>query len=169
MTDSPSNVVVRPAVAADEPSLRHLYDEFHAFHARRIPDRLLVPSSAAAEHGSFTTAIHEILAADDATLLVAEMDGIVIGFAQIDMREDEASQYKPGRRYGHLQSLAVTEASRRRGVGALLLRDAEHWARERGATEIRSDVWEFAGGPIRFYEQAGYQTLRRTLVKRTSV
>jgi GNAT superfamily N-acetyltransferase len=42
---------------------------------------------------------------------------------------------------------------------------AEAWARERGATELRLDAWEFAAGPLPFYESLGYQTIKRTLVK----
>jgi hypothetical protein len=34
-----------------------------------------------------------------------------------------------------------------------------------GASEMRLDVWEFAAGPLEFYERLGYRTLRRALVR----
>jgi GNAT superfamily N-acetyltransferase len=40
----------------------------------------------------------------------------------------------------------------------------EGWAKERGASEIRLETWEFPDGPLSFYEQMGYQTLKRTMV-----
>jgi hypothetical protein len=30
---------------------------------------------------------------------------------------------------------------------------------------MKLDVWEFDAGPTRFYEQVGYRTLKRTLVR----
>jgi GNAT superfamily N-acetyltransferase len=69
------------------------------------------------------------------------------------------------RTYGHLQSLIVTEAARARGVGQRLLQAAEAWAGARGASELQLSCWEFAAGPLGFYEGAGYRTLTRTLVR----
>jgi GNAT superfamily N-acetyltransferase len=162
----PTRATVRPATATDIPTLRRLYDEFHAFHVRGVPDRLLLPDDPQDE-ASFGELIEEILTNPNATLLVAEADGEPVGLAEIYVRDEEASPYQPGRRYAHLQSLAVTEASRRAGIGALLLSEAEAWAGERDVTEMRTDVWEFSEGPMPFYERAGYETLRRTLIKRS--
>jgi GNAT superfamily N-acetyltransferase len=162
-----SDARVRPATAADIPVLRRLYDEFHAFHVRGVPERLLLPVEPQ-DDAKFVELIVEVLADERAMLLVAESDGQIVGLAEMYVRDDEASPYKPGQRYGHVQSLAVTEASRRHGIGVLLLREAETWASGQGASEIRTDVWEFAESPLPFYEQAGYQTLRRTLIKRSS-
>jgi diamine N-acetyltransferase len=50
------------------------------------------------------------------------------------------------------------------GLGRLLVEVAQQWARERGATEMQLDIWEFAAGPLHFYERLGYRTLKRHLV-----
>ena len=50
-------------------------------------------------------------------------------------------------------------------LGLQLVEAAQRWARQKGATEIKLDVWEFDAGPLRFYEKAGYRTLKRTLIK----
>lgn len=157
----------RPATLMDVPALRRLYDEFHLFHVRGVPDRLLVPAEPQ-DDGRFRDSIATILGDEHAMLLVAETDGQLVGFAEIYLRDEDASPYRPGRRYAHLQSLAVTEASRRGGIGVRLLHRAEEWAFDQGASEIRTDVWEFDDGPLPFYERDGYSTLRRTLVKRRS-
>jgi GNAT superfamily N-acetyltransferase len=44
--------------------------------------------------------------------------------------------------------------------------EAETWARERGAEEMRLDIWEFDDGPLTFYEKRGYGTVRREMVRR---
>jgi GNAT superfamily N-acetyltransferase len=59
----------------------------------------------------------------------------------------------------------VDERFRGRGVGAWLMETAQEWARERGAFEMRLEIWEFEAGPLRFYERCGYRTLRRMLVR----
>jgi GNAT superfamily N-acetyltransferase len=70
------------------------------------------------------------------------------------------------RRYALLQSLAVTEAHRRHGLGLQLMAVAERWAREQGASEMEIAVWEFPEGPLPFYERLGYTTRKRTLSRR---
>jgi GNAT superfamily N-acetyltransferase len=144
--------------------LRPLYDESHEFHVEGVPGRLLIPTEPL-DSATFAEAIQRILADDRATLLVAEEAQDVLGFAEMYLRDDDPSPYAPARRYAHLQSLAVTSVRRRRGVEDRLLAAAEQWAIEQGASEIRTDVWEFEAGPLPFYERAGYRTLRRTIVK----
>jgi len=41
---------------------------------------------------------------------------------------------------------------------------AQQWAREKGAAEMRLDVWEFNQETIRFYVNMGFKTLKRSLV-----
>lgn len=159
-----TDVRVRPAEAADEAQLQRLYAEFHAFHVRGVPDRLLIPSEAP-DPEVFAAAVREIIENEGSTILVAQRNDQVIGLAEVYVRQDEPTQYRPGRRHGHLQSLAIAESGRRHGVGTLLLEAAEAWAAEWGATELQTDLWEFDAGPLEFYTKAGYATIRRTLVK----
>jgi GNAT superfamily N-acetyltransferase len=65
--------------------------------------------------------------------------------------------------YAGLQSVIVTKAFRRRGLGSLLVQVVWRWAEGRGAEEVRLDSWEFEAAPLRFYEERGYRTLRRTM------
>ena len=80
------------------------------------------------------------------------------------MRQDEAHPLRVAYRFGYLQSLIVSAAFRAQGLGRLLVEAAQQWARERGATEMQVDIWEFAAGPLHFYERLGYRTLIRHLV-----
>jgi GNAT superfamily N-acetyltransferase len=113
-------------------------------------------------------ALVNLLDAPDAALYVAETAGVVIGLAEVYLREDATDPATIAHRYGYLQSLMVTAQSRGHGAGAGLMAAAARWARERGADEMRLNTWELAGGPLAFYERLGYQTLRRTLVRRLS-
>jgi GNAT superfamily N-acetyltransferase len=156
---------VRVAGPTDRAVLCRLFYEFHQFHVRGVPDRLA--SLGDFDSGDWTelsAAVDAILADEDAVLLVADSAGRVVGMAEVHYREDQPSPARIAHRYGHLQSLMVLEGLRHRGIGTLLLRAAEDWARARGATEMQLDIWEFADGPLGFYEGAGYQVMRRSMV-----
>ena len=156
--------VIRKAHMDDMDALSRLYKEFHDFHVRSFPDRLVRSDS------SFGVEQHEeikkIIENDDAVILVAEVDNQLVGLGEAYMREDKRSPLSIPHKYGYLQSLSVTEAFRGRDIGTRLLEAIEQWSKKRGATEIRLDVWEFKEGPARFYGKYGYRTLRRTMVRK---
>ncbi len=168
---APSNVIdpitVRAAEERDFPALCRLYVDFHEFHVRGVPDRLKTlgdPSSF--DPSALVQELEKILTNPNATILVAERDGEVSGLAEIYIRCEAPEALRFGRRFALLQSLMVRDADRRSGIGARLVKAAEEWAGNRHVSELRVETWEFAEGPLAFYEKQGYQTLKRTLIKR---
>jgi len=156
--------VIRQANKHDLEALSRLYTEFHEFHVSGVPDRLLrFDSSRIAE---LHAALQKIIENKDAVILVAEVDGQLVGLGEVYMREDSPNPLKVQHKYGHLQSMIVTESYRGRGIGTRILEAVEQWAKEKNAAEVRLDTWEFKEGPLEFYEKRGYNTLRRTLVRR---
>lgn len=158
---------IRLAEEPDLDTLCDLYLEFHEFHAQHLPNYLrTLDSSSAKEREELRHKIMEIIQGNDSAILVAECSGRVIGFAEIYLRNpDPTSRVVVSKPYAHLQSLAVTEGFKRQGIGSQLLHTAEFWASDRGAVELRLDIWEFSAGPLEFYEKSGYYTFRRTLAK----
>lgn len=129
-------VEIRRATEQDIPTLAGLYVEFHNFHAIGVPARLQVVGPPEAD---LHEAIGKILANLQAALFVACLGAEVVGFVEIYLRETEPSPAVVQRKYGLLQSLAVAERMRRRGLG------------------LR---------PLGFYERSGYTTMKRTLIAR---
>ncbi len=162
-----STIVVKPAANHDREALCRLYHEFHEFHVHGVPDRLLSVGQPLEtyEHSDLYQALARIIEGADSAIFVAETARQLIGFAEVYVRQDEPTPLRPSYRHGYLQSLMVTEAFRGQGVGARLLEASQRWAREKGATEMRVETWEFEAGPLRFYEKNDYRTLRRTLVR----
>jgi ribosomal protein S18 acetylase RimI-like enzyme len=159
-------VTIRLAGAPDLEALFKLYVDFHEFHVRGVPDRLLsLGEPEAYDCSKLYANLEKIISHDDSALFVAKVAGQVLGFVEIYVRQDEPNPARVSRTYGHLQSLMVDEGFRRRGVGTRLVEAAEQWAREKGAAEMQLDTWEFAAGSLEFYEHSGYRTLRRTLVR----
>ena len=163
---SNSGPIIRRATRDDRTALCRLYYEFHEFHVRGVPDRLAPLGDF--DSGDWTellAGLDKILADDNAALFVAEMDGALVGLAEVYSREDEPNPARIAYKHGHLQSLMVLEAFRHHGTGSALVQAAEDWARSKGATEMQLDCWAFAAGPLPFYEKSGYRVIRHSLAR----
>ena len=160
-------ITIRPAVMQDRETLCRVYHEFHQFHVRGVPDRLLSlgepPESY--EGTDLFEALAGLIENEDVAFLVADVAGQLVGLAEIYIRQDEPNPFKAAFRHGYLQSLMVKHGFRRQGVGTRLQEAAQQWAKGKGAEEMRLETWEFDEGPQRFYEKRGYRTIRRTLIR----
>ena len=156
---------IREATRGDLEPLRGLYAEFHSSQVQGVPRYLRVPAPGEADPDEFDRAIVRLVESDDATLLVAEADGGLVGLAELYLDPPSESPFVVPLRTARLQSLLVTEDSRATGIGRALMEAAERWATARGAEEMRARTWEFPAGPLGFYESHGYRTLFRELVR----
>jgi len=154
---------VRRVVEQDLDALIQLYIEFHELHVQGVPDRLQIPQEY--DRAEMQAYLLRISHSTDSAIFVAEVAQRSVGFAEIHLRQAEPKPAVVARRYGHLQSLMVTHSFRKHDLGAQLTTAAERWAQAEGATEVQLDTWEFAAGPLQFYETVGYKTLKRKLVK----
>jgi RimJ/RimL family protein N-acetyltransferase len=86
----------------------------------------------------------------DGTVLVAEVDGEVVGRLSISRDPNPSSS--------HVADLGLMVASRhrRRGVGSALLAAVEQWARAAGIAKLELHVFPHNEPAIALYEKAGY-------------
>jgi ribosomal protein S18 acetylase RimI-like enzyme len=105
-----------------------------------------------------------VSSAQDHHAVVAEMDGRVVGLLHVYERP---ALEKPGEAV--VQALVVDEASRGKGIGRALMREAERWAQARGLASITLHTRVDRGDARAFYASLGYETaatshlLRKTL------
>lgn len=95
--------------------------------------------------------ISEQVSAGDLVILVARIDGNVVGYAS--MTSDVATW--TGERFGQLDCLYVDEARRGAGLGRLLVDAVAAAARARGFHELQWQTPEWNSDAIRFYERFG--------------
>ncbi|MDE2018221.1 MAG: GNAT family N-acetyltransferase, partial [Hyphomicrobiales bacterium] len=86
-------------------------------------------------------------------VIVAELDGRLVGYALVVMRRDSAA--------ARLYSLGVSGDAAGRGVGSALLAECEARAAAAGARSMRLEVRRDNRAAIALYERRGYRRFGR--------
>lgn len=136
-TPAPAHPKIRPAVPADLDALTAL--EVACFETDRLTRR------------SFRSFIEK----GRASLLVADIDGRLAGYALVLYRSGTAS--------ARLYSMAVMPWARRRGLAGSLMGAAENAARDRDCVVIRLEVRDDNAEAIALYRRRGYRPFGRYL------
>lgn len=131
-----SSLLVRSGTAADIAAVVAL--------ERRTPEAPHWPERDYAAIAASTSASGAIRR----TLLVAERDGRLIGFA---VARALAISHE-----GELESVAVDDGARRLGAGRALCESVVGWCRAEGATAIDLEVRSASEGPIALYASLGF-------------
>ena len=153
-------VVIRSSIAADAPRLAGAWLEFGRYYAALDPTMFRVPDDDGLE-GWIRNAIGGP-PDEDRLWLVAEIDGTVQGYVQAEIARpgpDARWELLADLRQSVLRVLAlfVFEGDRREGIATELMRAAESWAKERGATRSFLNTYAHSPSAVPFYEQGmGY-------------
>lgn len=105
--------------------------------------------------------IYEIFADPDKSIVAAETDGIICGFAVIGVYVKPETPFMYECRFLEVYEFGVDKAFRRNGAGSEIMKFIRAYAAERGIDRIELDMWEFNDGALKFYEQSGFTTYRR--------
>lgn len=149
------SILVRPATTADIPTL--LVFEQGVIAAER-------PMDPAIKEGP----IHyynlpAMISSPDIGLLVAELDGALIGCGYA--RIEPAWHYLKHALLAYLGFMYVPPAHRGKGINQLIIQHLAEWARSRDITELCLEVYTVNTPAIRAYEKAGFTqyfiTMRR--------
>lgn len=154
---------IRTATNDDQEAVSRVASEVNAMHARALPDRFRVaPDPLPAEY------FRSLVESGEATVLVADRDGEVLGYAILQIKDVPPIPVAVPRRVVFLNDFAVVEAEQGQGIGRLLMNVAVAWARKRGASTLELGVFEFKfnAGAIAFYEHLGFHSTKRTMLLR---
>ena len=119
--------------------------------------RLLWDGLSDEEHKAEMLDIYEHT--DTQLVLVAESNGKLVGFLEASIRpfvEDCHSD-----QVGYLEGWYVEPNFRQIGIGRNLVREAEAWARRKGATEMASDAEVGNETSLRAHTKLGYEETSR--------
>ena len=99
--------------------------------------------------------IRAMITAKDVELLVAELDGIVIGSGYA--RIEAAKPYLKHPVHAYLGFMYVDPAHRGKGINQMIITELKTWAHSRNVTELRLDVYDGNANAIKAYEKAGFK------------
>lgn len=139
-------ISMRPAVPEDRTRIVDLYLALRDHHRALQPanPRYLVPRSG------WERTIDRAMANDEAKVIVAEEDGVIVGFMKLAFVE------KPWGKSCEVETLVIDDPRRSLGIGRRLMDEAERIARDSGAAGVRVDVLFENESAREFYERLGY-------------
>jgi ribosomal protein S18 acetylase RimI-like enzyme len=150
----------RRARPDDFQTIAKLAQEAHTFHANALPEIFQLASASVVSRDD----IAQLPAAPRSLLLVATVDGIVVGYAHAEVRETAATIYKRPHSALHVIAMVVARSLRRQGIGRALLAAVRAEALALRLPELSLEVYAFNSAARAFYEQAGFASLREHLV-----
>ncbi len=142
-------MLIRRAVADDAAAILALVPRLvSAFSPPpwRNPDEM-----TATDHHVMADALRS--AAEDPSVFVAEIDGVIAGFIHVRSLED----YYRRRKHGHVADLVVAPEQEGRGIATALIARAEEWSRAQGYDWMTLGVFEQNVRAERLYQELGYR------------
>lgn len=149
-------MVIRKATIDDVESLRSLYLELEKDAVSFQPEHFVF--------GNRDEAFFEdIFQKDNQDILIAEIDGKVVGFAHVMILEQKRVPCLKPEKVIYLQDLDVSEELRSRGIGAKLINACKEYGKKNGAVFMRTQVFPQNTRGMQFYERQGFSEKMKTI------
>lgn len=152
--------MLREATIADLPSICALGQEVNLLHHEAWPQIFAGASDPERDRPHWARSI----GGSHAATFVVERSGEIVAFITVAVVDESHSLLQP-LRSARVGSVCVAQRWRGQGIGRVLMAGAEQWARARGATDMRLDVWAFNGHAMQFYAELGYVVRSHSLGK----
>ena len=141
--------MTRKATFDDIPAIAELYREQFREMAKLIPDFIK-------EGDQSVEFLEKTISDDDSDILVYENDGTVVGFILLQAKVRPDFDFMLPGKYCYIMDIIVTESSRGKGFGTMLMNSAKNWAKEQNCNLINLDVLVNNPGAIKLYEKLGF-------------
>ncbi len=130
-----TDIALRPATASDAPRIAELFtEEGYPAGATAVEARL----------GHFNT--------DDSTVIVADHDGEILGFIALHV----VARFEHDDSFVRIVALVVDSTVRDRGIGRVLMAEAERIGRERSAAFVEITAGHHRPAARHLYDSLGY-------------
>lgn len=102
----------------------------------------------------------------NALVAVAELNNQVVGVLYATIEKEESDEVVRGYNRVSVDELSVLPGFQRKGIGSLLMKEVEDWARKHKILDLAMLVYTFNKKAIKFYEHNGYEPYSLKLNKR---
>lgn len=99
--------------------------------------------------------LEERLAKENHGIIVAELDGSVVGYVFCDIIKEGNGLTV------YVDDLCVEPKARGKGIGCALMDKAAEYGKNNGCCQLMLNVWEFNSSAVKFYEKYGLKTRTR--------
>jgi ribosomal protein S18 acetylase RimI-like enzyme len=154
---------VRAASDDDLDGLSRLWHEADELHARLSPGFFRRPELGRGRQRALEALRDSEQSAHETILVAVDAKDVVCGACHLQIYDTPVGHTLVPQRRGHIETLIVARAHRRRGMGRALMTAATGWARSRGAHQLLLTVWNGNDDAERFYSALGYRTISQVL------
>ncbi len=152
------SATIRPAVKEDHRAIIPIGLETQDLHSNAHPEIFMQGMSGVpAEYFS------EILERKDMMAFVAELEGKVVGYVLMKLRDAPQRELLVERRDAVIDDIGVLKAYQGQGIGRQLFQACAEWAKAQSAKSLDLRAWEFNSNAIAFYERLGMKTISRIM------
>jgi GNAT superfamily N-acetyltransferase len=156
-----NRVIVRAYRSGDQDRVKQCIIELQDFERVLEPDR--VEGERVAERNF--QELQEEHNQNTGKMFVAEIEEEVVGFINIRFEHESQTYLSSLVDYAYISDLVVLQAHRGRGIGTILLQQAEDFARQHGATDLKIQVLARNQQATDVYLRAGFRPYEITLLK----
>ena len=112
-------------------------------------------NSSLKSESAFYYDIEKLISSPDAYLLVAEVEGEIIGTGYAQIRESKQSlEHKY---HSYLGFMYVSPIHRGKGINAKLIHELIAWSKSRGISDLYLDVYSDNASGIKAYKKVGFK------------
>lgn len=149
------HIDTREAKVTDFHQMLEIYKELDEIHRVEHPEIFIEPEGDARPLEYIKDQIED----DNKYLVLAELDYLIIGFAECVIMESSTFPVMKKRKWVELNSLVVLKDYQSRGVGKILLNCVSEWSKKNGINRIELKVFNFNLIASEFYSKAGFKTM----------
>ncbi len=146
------HVTIRQATAADVEQIAGLILTVQELHVAARPD-IFKPMQVT---DALIAEIVGRLSAPGEVYFVAEVDGELVGYVYLILRERPENLYTYAMRLVVVDQIAVAPQYRSKGCGEALMQQVSAWGKQQQADRIALSVWSFNERAAAFYQRLGF-------------
>jgi diamine N-acetyltransferase len=149
-------VTIRNAVDADLDALIKLNAQVQRLHAQVYP----ADFKSLTDEGEVRDFLRSVMRWTDHTILIAQVDGAVVGYAWIEIQDRPQTPFTWAKKRVFLHHICVDSGHRRLGIGSALITKVEERALAAGIGEFALDMWSLNGTAQEFFKSRGLKSYR---------
>ena len=145
-------MTIRFACENDIPGMIELLKQVGQVHHEIRPDLFRAGAQKYDE-----AALKKLLADEKRPILIADLDGVVAGYAFCILQITENDPVLCDRKVLYIDDLCVEETLRGHGIAGALYQKVLDYARQLHCDAVTLNVWSGNDGAMRFYEKSGFK------------